>query len=180
MHVLTARPDLNDHIKGRLDSKIVLVEYGDYECVHTAKAYRWVNRLLNDFGANIVYIFRNFPLTEIHPHTTLAALAAEAAGRQNRFWEMHELLLKNFRYLSRENIIVMAKRIGINVNAFVLQMEEDSIIEKIETDMISGEESGVTSTPTFFINGMKVEGPLSLEILHHNILNLLNHHPLSA
>jgi protein-disulfide isomerase len=168
----------NDRMIGNLESPVVLVEYGDYECPHSAKSLDWLEQLQNEFGDNLCIAYRYFPLLDIHPHSVLACLASEVSGRNGHFWEMHRFLFQNYSNLYWENISEEADRLGIEL--FLEKMESESVLEKIYEDIESGIESGVTSTPTFFLNNIKIEGPISLEILRKNIKKVLRGEQLMA
>lgn len=174
MYTLSSKPDLHDHISGSLDAPVVLVEYGDYECPHSMKAFSWVNKLKAEFGSELCYIYRHFPLGQIHPHSELAAAASEAAGLKNKFWEMHELLFTRQEMLSIKLIKRMAGILNLNEDELLYNMGQ------VELDITSGEDSGVTSTPAFFFNGMRLEGPVSYMILRENIIKSLAGQILSA
>lgn len=168
----------NDRLMGKLSSPAVLVEYGDYECPQSAKSVDWSQKLKEEFGDDLCIVFRYFPLLDIHPHAVLACLASEVAGRNGQFWPMHQFLFQNYTNLYWEKINDEAKRLGIDL--FLEQMESESVLDKIYDDIESGVESGVTSTPTFFLNNIKIEGPISLEILRKNIQNVLRGELLRA
>lgn len=180
MTLLHSGPSKNDHKKGDLNAPVILVEYGDYECPHSTKASQWIPQLLHDFGNNICYIFRHFPLAHIHPQSALAAIAAEAAGLEGKFWEMHEALYRNHFMLSTDVIMSLAEELNLNEDQFLQALDREDLVNHVCEDIISGEESGVFSTPAFFINGMKMEGPISLEILRNNIINSLSGRSMQA
>jgi protein-disulfide isomerase len=171
---LTIPPSENDHKKGDLSASVTIVEYGDYECPHSKKAFRWIEVLLKEFGNNLCYVYRHFPLMDIHPHSTIAVMSAETAAMEGKFWEMHELLLSHRGILSLDEIISMTERLQIQPSALMRGLKDEKRMEKIYQNLISGENSGVISTPAFFINGKKMEGPISLEILRQNVINILS------
>jgi protein-disulfide isomerase len=177
---LQKSPTRSDHFIGHLNAPVLLVEYGDYDCPHSMKAFAWINQIIKEYSHDLCFIYRHFPLMNLHPHAALAALGAEVAARKNKFWEMHHLLFSKDRILSSESILLMAKHIGLTEEEFIDGLECANLIDHICEDIVSGEESGVTSTPTFYINGIRLEGPLGLEILRTNIQNILTGHGLSA
>jgi protein-disulfide isomerase len=147
-----------DHILGNKTAPLELLEYGDYQCSSCGGSYLVVKEVLRELGKNVVFIFRNFPLTEIHPNAFDAALAAEAAGLQNKFWEMYDLLYQNQAYLSEDVLFAYANEIGLDMDRFEQDIQSQALISKIEADMEGGLSSGVSGTPTFYINGEKYEG----------------------
>jgi protein-disulfide isomerase len=161
-----------DHAKGRPDAAIELVEYGDFECPYCRKAFGIVTRLLQTYGDNVHYVFRNFPLQNMHPHALSAAKAVEAAALQRRYWQMHELLFENQDELDDENLMSLADEIGLNVNQFERAFKSSTVMKRIESDVEGARQSGVESTPAFFINGRKYEGDWSYDSLSE-ILNSL-------
>lgn len=174
MTKLKKYPNLSDHIIGDLNAPIILVEYGDYECPHCRKSHLWIKRLLKEFNNNICYIFRHFPLTEIHPHAEFASLAAESAAIYNHFWEMHNALFETGKDLSKNEIEKKAFNLGINQDSFIRGINKKESMNHLLKDILSGEENGILSTPAFFINGVKLEGPISFDILKGHILSTMN------
>jgi protein-disulfide isomerase len=151
-----------DHIKEPRIAPVTLVEYGDYECPYCGKAYYVVKELEQRAGNLMRFVFRNFPLTTIHPHAERAAEAAEAAGAQGKFWEMHDLLYENQQALEDEDLMKYAAWAGLDINRFVRDMREGRYLNRIREDFLSGTRSGVNGTPTFFINGFRHDGSLDL------------------
>ena len=157
---LVAEVDANrDHLLGSLNSPVVLVEYGDFECPHCRRARHTVNQLRKELGQNLCFVFRHFPLSQIHPHAEGAAEAAEAAAAQGRFWEMHEALFDHQDDLEDQSLSEYAARIGIDVKRFAMDLEEGKFTPRVREDFMSGVRSGVNGTPTFFINGRRHDGP---------------------
>ena len=149
-----------DHIQGDPAAALELLEYGDYQCPYCQKAYHIVKRLQLDYGSQLKFIFRNFPLTELHPQARLAALASEAAALQNKYWEMHDYLFEHHDDFGFENLQRIAEILGLNEVQFredLIEMDADPS-SKVEVDAYSGVRSGVSGTPTFFINGEKFNG----------------------
>ena len=154
-----------DHIQGPEDAQVTLVEYGDYECPHCGRAYPVVKRLQKHFGKRLGFVFRNFPLSEVHPHAESAAEAAEFAGAQGKFWEMHDLLFENQERLSEPLYLRLAEELGLPPEALRQALEEGIYEARVRADFSSGVRSGVNGTPTFFINGERHEGPFDYETL---------------
>ena len=157
---MSLRPPVSnkDHIQGNTHAAIELVEYGDYQCPYCGRAYPIIKTIQERFGKDLKFVFRNFPLSEIHPHAKLAAIASEAAAKQGKFWEMHDIIFENQTNLITSSLIEYAKLIGLNVEQFRKDLHDDELIQKVESDFESGLRSGVNGTPGFFINGEKYNG----------------------
>lgn len=167
------KPPLNDqdHIEGIVTATIDLLEFGDYECPHCGRAYPIVKAIQKKMGKKLKFAFRNFPLAEIHPHAVTAAIAAEAAAVQGKFWPMHDILFENQRDLSGQAILNYARFIELDEPKFMKDLHQAELRNKVETDFESGVRSGVNGTPTFFINGIRYNGnwepaELLLDYLH--------------
>lgn len=148
-------PDIasSDHVRGVPGAPIRLLIYGDYECPYTRKALISVAQVRGELGDSFIYAFRNFPLTEIHPHALHAALAAEAADLQGKFWEMHDLLFHSQGALADEDLASHAAAIGLDEDRFRADFAEQKGLTRIEADVASGVRNGVEGTPSLFING---------------------------
>jgi protein-disulfide isomerase len=147
-----------DHIQGDSHATLTLVEYGDYQCEHCGHAYPIIKQVQQELGDQLRFAYRNFPLFEAHPDAFQAAVAAEAAGLQHRFWEMHDIIFENQYALLWNNLSIYAQNIGLDMQRFEEDIQKDTIAERIESDFESGVRSGVNGTPSFFINGEKYEG----------------------
>jgi protein-disulfide isomerase len=143
----------DDHLRGSLTAPSRLVIYGDYECPYTRKALISVATVRKDLGDSLVFAFRNFPLTESHPHALHAALAAEAADTQGKFWEMHDLLFRRQNFLEDRDLLAYARLLGLDEERFRADLEAETGLPRIEADLRSGERNGVAGTPGIFING---------------------------
>jgi Na+/H+ antiporter NhaA len=157
-------PD-EDHIRGPDDAPVTLVEYGDFECPYCGRAEPSVRALLSERGADIRFVFRHLPLTDVHEHAQLAAEAAEAAGSQGRFWEMHDLLLDHQEALTGRDLMRYAEELGLDVDQFHREMKEHEHAPRVARDVESAELSGVAGTPTFFINGQRHHGAYDIATL---------------
>ncbi len=164
MSKLIVPPNKEDHIQGDIEN-ITLVEYGDFECPHCGKAHPIVKKIQEIEGDSLGFIFRNFPLSAVHPHALHAAYAAESAGKQDKYWEMHDLLLENQDTLEDENLKAYAEKLKLDIPQFLKDMVSEEIAKKIEDDISTGAKSGVNGTPTFFINNIRFDGPTQLEPL---------------
>ncbi|HYZ29881.1 MAG TPA: Na+/H+ antiporter NhaA [Thermoleophilaceae bacterium] len=157
-------PD-EDHIRGPDDAPVTLVEYGDFECPYCGRAEPWVRRLLADSGDEIRYVFRHLPLSDVHEHAQLAAEAAEAAGAQGRFWEMHDLLFDHQDALTGRDLMRYAEELGLDVDRFHKDLRDHEHAPRVARDVESAELSGVAGTPTFFVNGQRHHGAYDVETL---------------
>jgi protein-disulfide isomerase len=161
-----ARPvDELDHRIGKPGAAVELVEYGDYQCPFCAEALPGVKELLSRFGDQILFVFRHFPLVSQHPNAWRAALTAEAAGAQHRFWEMHDHLLGHQHSLSDEDLRDHARALGLDMTAYEGDLHDPALAERVRQDALSGLHSGVLGTPTFFVNGRRLEGGFRSEEL---------------
>jgi protein-disulfide isomerase len=154
-----------DHVRGPASAEVTLVEYGDFECPYTRRARPVVRRLGQDFGDSLLFVFRNFPLTRIHPHAQAAAEAAEAAASQGRYWEIHDLLFDNQRHLEDEDLRRYAEQLGLDTERFERELAQHAHARQVREDLRGGLESGVRGAPTFFVNGLRHEGPNDLAAL---------------
>jgi len=140
------------------------VEYGDFECPYCGQAEPVVRELLADYG-DLRYVWRHLPLTDVHPHAQLAAEAAEAAGNQGRFWEMHDRLLLHQDELTARDLVRHAAGIGLNIDRFTADMRDRAGQPKVLSDTDSADLSGVSGTPTFFVNGRRHHGAYDIGTL---------------
>ncbi len=154
-----------DHIQGDEHSPAILVEYGDYECPHCGRAYRIIQRVQKHFGKRLGFVFRNFPLKEMHPNAEAAAEAAEFAAAQARFWEMHDGIFEHQETLSLPLLLELAETVGLSVNDLEGALTCGEYAPRVKSDFIGGARSGVNGTPTFFINGHRHDGPFEFEDL---------------
>jgi protein-disulfide isomerase len=161
----------SDHIRGSINNApITLVEYGDYECPYTGMAYPVVKEIMKEFGDDkICFVFRNFPLIDIHPHAQPAAEAAEAAAAQDKFWQMHDYLFEHQKALDDRHLLEYAQNIGF----------KDDISRHVYAPLIGeslrgGINSGVEGTPTFFINGVRYEDSFDLKTFSETIQKYLS------
>ncbi len=154
-----------DHIQGNKKAPVTLVEYGDYECPYCGQAYPVVKQIQKHFGNQLLFAFRNFPLTQVHPYAEMAAETAEFAADSDRFWEMHDLIYENQSSLSPEFLLELAQSLELSVKDLEVAIAKKKYAPKIEKDVMSGVRSGVNGTPTFFINGQRYNGPFDFEDL---------------
>jgi len=154
-----------DHIRGAVDGPVTVVEYGDFECPYCGQAEPVVRELLRDFGAEVRYVWRHLPLNDVHPHAQLAAEAAEAAADQNAFWEMHDLMLDNQDALEPSDLIGYAEQLELDVERFTNSLREHAGAARVAEDVDSADLSGVSGTPTFFINSRRQHGAYDIASL---------------
>jgi protein-disulfide isomerase len=157
---MSLKPEIGpaDQTQGNEQAAIKLVEYGDYQCPHCGTAYPIIKEIQSTFGDQILFVFRNFPLQESHRYANIAAQAAEAAGKQGKFWEMHDAIFENQQQLNEEFIEHLAEKLGLDMEEFEEDLNSEEISTKVEDDFESGVRSGVNGTPSFFINGEKFDG----------------------
>ena len=153
----------DDHVLGPADAPVTLVEYGDYECPFCRGAFRDVHRLLDRYPGKIRFVFRNFPLAQVHPHAEMAAEAAEAAAAQGKFWDMYELLLKDTSALDLDSLLGYADRLGLDVARFRNELMGNVYAERISRDIDEGMRNGVNQTPKFYVNGQRIDGKFPME-----------------
>lgn len=154
-----------DHIRGREDAPVTLVEYGDFECPFCGRAEPAIRELLAAEGDELRYVFRHLPLTDVHPFAQLAAEAAEAAGAQGRFWEMHDLLLEHQGELRPRELREYANRLGLDMERFESELHSRAYKKRVTADVASADASGVSGTPSFFIDGRRHHGAYDLQTL---------------
>ncbi len=154
-----------DHAQGPETAEVTLVEYGDYECPHCGRAYPIVQRVQKHFGRMLRFVFRNFPLREMHPHAEGAAETAEFGGAQGKFWEMHDLLFENQDRLGGALYLELAQKVELSATALRKALEDGTHLERVRADFNGGVRSGVNGTPTFYINGHRHDGAFDFENL---------------
>ena len=152
-----------DWVRGPADAPVSLAEYGDYQCPHCQRAYYEVEKLLGAQGPQVKFSFRHLPITSVHPRAMPAAIAADAAGRQGKFWEMHRKLYESQGSLEEGDIARYAQEIGLDLEQFARDREDPEIEKHILQQRLEGVRSGANGTPTFFINGERYDGEFSFE-----------------
>jgi protein-disulfide isomerase len=154
-----------DHIQGPPTAPVTLLEYGDYQCPYCGQAYPIIKQVQKHLGNKLRFVFRNFPITQIHPHAQHAAEAAESAAAQNKFWEMHDHLYEHQQALDDNHLEKYASKLGLDLAQFNHDMSSHAHAQRIREDFLSGVRSGVNGTPTFYINGTRYDGSWDLETL---------------
>ncbi|HEV2655675.1 MAG TPA: DsbA family protein [Ktedonobacteraceae bacterium] len=154
-----------DHSQGAATAPVTLVEYGDFECPYCAEAYSVVKEIQRRLRSQLRVVFRNFPVTEVHPHARHAAEAAEAAAAQGKFWEMHDTLYEHQEQLDDASLARYAAELQLDTERFQREMAQHIYWRKVSDDVESGQHSRVRGTPTFFINGMRHDDTYTLDVL---------------
>jgi protein-disulfide isomerase len=149
----------DDHTMGPPNASYQLVEYGDYECPYCGAAHPIVKSVQHRMGDSLLFAYRHFPLTQVHPHAEHAAEIAEAAGERGRFWAMHDMLFTHQHALDDDSLVVYAARLGIDAGWARWVLQTNAFADRVHEHFLSGVRSGVNGTPTFFVNGIRHEGP---------------------
>lgn len=165
MKILTLPINNQDHIKGPRNAPVQVVVYGDYQCCYCGGASLVVNAIERSLSGQMALAFRHFPLSYLHPFAEKAAIAAEAAGRQGKFWFMHNMIFQYQKQLNAKTLFVFAEELQLNTKVFKMDITDHALSEKVAADQDSGARSGVNGTPSFFINGYKYSGPYDFKSL---------------
>jgi protein-disulfide isomerase len=169
------KPPVNeqDHMNGNPDSKIILVEFGDFQCPHCRAAYPILKKMEGIYKDRMNFVFRHFPLAELHPYAQAAAVASEAASNQGKFWQMHDLIFENQPSLGLEMLLQLAESLKLNMKTFQHDFKDPKLMKKVEENFESGIISGVNGTPSFYINGAKYNESYDFTSLSHAIDQVL-------
>jgi Na+/H+ antiporter NhaA len=154
-----------DHVRGPDEALVTLVEYGDFECPYCGRAEEAIRELLASFGDDVRYVWRHLPLNDVHPNAQIAAEASEAAAAQGRFWEMHDILLEHQGDLNAPHVSAYARELGLNAERLLEQLRHREFAARVSEDVASADESGVSGTPTFFVNGRRHYGTYDIATL---------------
>lgn len=176
--VLLKTASADDWKRGNENAKVILIEYSDFQCPACASYYPLVKALHGELGDSLLIVYRHFPLSQIHMNAEGAARAAEAAGKQGKFWEMHDLLFERQKEWSNDRnaagtFAAYATALGLNTDRFINDFNSREIKEKVVADYESGFRAGIAGTPTFFLNGKKIQNPRSYEEFKKIISELL-------
>ena len=164
----------DDWVTGNAASDVVLIEYGDFQCPACGVFHPIVSQLKQEFGDRVAFVYRHFPLRSIHPNAEPAARATEAAGMQGKFWEMHDKIFENQEQLSIESLKIWAIQIGLNSIQFGNCLDSAKYFAEVEQDLQAGIAAGVRATPTFFVNGQRIEGAIPFTTFEQIILSELS------
>ena len=165
----------DDHVVGPEDARLTLVEYGDYQCPYCGQAFPIVERIRETFSDTLRFVFRNFPLADMHPHAEAAAEVAEAAGLQGKFWEMHDTLYTNQRHLEEAALLRYVTDVGADVDQVSKDLASGAPRQRVEADFEGAIRSGANGTPTFFVNGARYDGSWTYEPFAKHLQDLLDH-----
>ena len=165
MHELTLPVTPTDHSTGLAHAPVTVVEYGDFECPNCKQAAPAVKLLQSRFDQRVRLVYRHFPLEEVHPHAVLAAEAAECAGAQQKFWQMHDLLFEHQSHLKLHDLRGYAERLGLDLERFDSEMRDHLYLQRIREHQASARASGARGTPTFFVNGRLQDVSFRIEAL---------------
>ncbi len=152
------RIEEQDHVRGSRDAKVTLVEYGDFACPYCARAHAALSELMQQHGERVALVYRHLPLSDLHPLAAPAAQAAEAAGAQGKFWEMHDALFENQGMLDEDALPALASNLGLDAQGFARALEDGTHGARIEAQADGARALGARGTPTFFINGERYHG----------------------
>jgi len=169
-----------DHIRGSDAAPVTLVEYGDFECPYCGRAEPAVREIVAEFGEDLRFVFRHLPLADVHPNAQLAAEAAEAAGAQGKFWEMHDLLFEHQDALKPMDLVGYAGDLGLDVDRFTDELRRRVYAARVAEDIDTADQSGVTGTPTFFVNGRRQQGSFDIDLLTAAVRAALQRSRLSS
>jgi protein-disulfide isomerase len=158
-----------DHARGPADAAVTLVEYGDFECPNCKQAAPAVQHVLHHYAGQVRLVFRHYPLEEVHPHALHAALTAEAAGAQGKFWEMHDLLFENQSHLKPGQLRGYAEKLELDLERYDAEMKSGLYLQRVREAIDGGKRSGVRATPTFFVNGMVLDVSFGLDSLRRRV-----------
>jgi protein-disulfide isomerase len=165
MTKLSVAVSAKDHQQGDPEAPCTLVEYGDYQCPSCGHAYPIVKRVQKHFGKRLLFVFRNFPLSQMHPYAEPAAETAEFAGAHDKFWEMHDLLYENQDRLDEALLLELAQKLHLVPAELRQALESKEFAPRVRADFSAGVRSGVNGTPTFFLNGQRHDGPYDFDSL---------------
>lgn len=167
---VTPNPQLSDlatdHIQGSGSALVTLIEYGDFECPSCLQAFSALRVMLPHFGKKLRFVFRHYPLREVHPHAEMAAEAAEAAGAQGKFWPMYEMLFNNAQHLKDKHLLAYAGQIGLDIPRYQNEMKDHVYLQRVQEHMEGGRRLGLRATPAFYLNGSFIDVSFGLQHLH--------------
>lgn len=166
-----ATPD--DPAIGAASPQITIVEFADFACPFSRKAYTTIRSLANEFKDQVRFVFRDYPLDELHPLARLEAQAGYCANKQGRFWALHDKMFQNQDQLSRDYLFTLAEQAGVDMNTFRACLDSKEAQAEVETDWQDGSAAGVSGTPTWFINGVRVAGALPEDVFRKIIEGLI-------
>lgn len=166
--LLTPDP-ATEHIKGPHSASVTVVEYGDFECPSCRQAHPAVQFMLSHFEGRVRFVFRHFPLREVHPHAEMAAEAAEAAGAQGKFWPYYDLLFAHQNHLDASHLRGYASQLGLDLPRFENELKDSVYRQRVQEQMAVAQRLSVRATPTFYVNGVFTDVSFGLDTLRHAI-----------
>jgi protein-disulfide isomerase len=172
--------DALDHSRGPIDAPVSLVEYGDFECPHCKQAAPVVRLLLERFAGRVRFVYRHFPLEGVHPHALSAAVAAEAAGVQGRFWPMHDRLFADQQHLELPDLRARAQALDLDLHRYDADVADERYLARVRDHIRSGKASGVRATPTFFLDGRICDVSYGFRALVEGVEGALRNHERHA
>jgi protein-disulfide isomerase len=172
---LAVPPEPTDHALGSEHARVVVIEYGDFECPSCKVAATTPTLLVERFPNQVRFIFRHFPLEEAHPHALLAAESSEAAGAQGKFWEMHDVLFRNQLHLKAADLHHYASELGLDMARYVAEMDDHIYLQKVREHVAGGRLSHIRATPTFFVNGAVQDISFGMKGLHDAVAAAVTH-----
>jgi protein-disulfide isomerase len=170
---LTVPVNQTDHVLGPAAARITLVEYGDFECPSCFQAYPAIGILLKHFEGRMRFVYRHFPLREVHPHAELAAEAAEAAGAQGKFWEMYALLFEHQSHLKAKSLREYAEKLELDMARYDFEMRDHVYLQRVQEHIAGGTNSGIRATPAFYVNGAMHDASFGVARLQEAIEEVL-------
>ncbi|HEX3846267.1 MAG TPA: DsbA family protein [Steroidobacteraceae bacterium] len=173
---LAVPPEPTDHLAGSEHARVTVIEYGDFECPSCKVAATTPKLLLERFPNKVRFIFRHFPLVEAHPHAMLAAEAAEAAGAQGKFWQMHDVLFANQTHLKDGDVKRYAEGLGVDMARYVAEMDDHIYLQKVREHINGGQRSHIRATPAFFLNGVIQDISFGMKALHDAVARAVAQH----
>jgi protein-disulfide isomerase len=173
---LAVPPQPTDHSQGPEHARVVVIEYGDFECPSCKVAATTPSLLMDRYPSQVRFIFRHFPIEEAHPHALLAAEAAEAAGAQGRFWQMYDVLFRNQAHLKAADLQRYASDLGVDMARYAGEMDDHIYLQKVRENLAGGRLSHIRATPAFFINGVVQDISYGMKSLHDAVAAAIAQH----
>jgi protein-disulfide isomerase len=173
---LAVPPEPTDHSQGPQHARVVVVEYGDFECPSCKVAATTPTLLMERYPGQVRFIFRSFPLEEAHPHALLAAECAEAAAAQDKFWPMYDVLFGNQAHLKSADLQNYARGLGMDMTRYAAEMDDHIYLQKVRDHIASGRLSHIRATPTFFVNGVVQDISFGMKALHDAVAAAVSQH----
>ena len=165
-----------DHIRGLASAPVTMIEYGDFECPSCVQAHGAMAIMLAHFGSRVRFVFRHFPLREVHPHAELAAEASEAAAAQGQFWPMYDTLMAHSSHLKSKHLLDYANQLGLDIARYENEMKDHVYLQRVQEHIHIGQQLGIRATPAFYVNGVFTDVSFGLQHLQAAIDKALQLH----